>query len=156
MVTRPAFDDCSRRRVAFFRSSYGVSAEGRMRTSKTLTAASSVRYGIKFANFCGLVCNLAIREVRFKEQEPCTSFLWPEIWPQYRGHIKCSCNVQRREGSSMRGSANYAEVRTTDRWYCAGSLCVITLKMLNNFQPNFRVYLISMKDTQWIPFENIS
>ncbi len=32
--------------------------------------------------------------------------------------------------------------------------CVITYKMLKHIQPNFMVYLISMKDMQWIPFEN--
>ncbi len=35
-------------------------------------------------------------------------------------------------------------------------LCVITLQMLNEFQPHFRVSFISMKDIQWIPFEHIS
>ncbi len=34
-------------------------------------------------------------------------------------------------------------------------LCVITPKMLNQIQPNFRVYLISMKYMHGIRFENI-
>ncbi len=34
-------------------------------------------------------------------------------------------------------------------------LCIRILKMLNRFQPNFRVYFISIKDMYGIPFQNI-